>query len=1290
MATHPHPRHEISKGSLDVSGRLRTGPGKKLVAVAVAVLCLALCLPALSTLPAQASPVPWQDLRGPGNGDATLLACDTGSDAVFRSTKTRGIWKYQGGNWSDTNWFTGWGKVSAITVERTSGRLYVGTIGGSVWYYGNRDPSPMWHDTSAGLPSMVNCMVTQPSLGVLFVGLSNGVRRFDPGSTPAWSDVSGPMLSGRNVNSLIYYESANKLFAGVDNQVYSCDASNPGPTWSLTNGALGGSVLALTEDSPRQLVWASAGNNIYVYDMNVPPPAWAWAPIGGPTAASQCNNLVSDAMERSLFATPTGMPFDVWRYDLTDPSPHWYQTGLPPGNMFTNALIYDKNLQQCFAGNDNGVFVYSPAHPELGWKDTGGGISDDSVADVAFDSSRNRLYTSYFGVWAYEAGWPFPMWTNIGGLSGNQVTALTYDAGSDHLFAGGNFTGVYYCTPNGMGPTWNPTSGPISSQAVTKLYYDGSRRYLYAGTNNNVWRYNASGPILKAPTSSSWEDTGSSMSGEFSLAYDPARDVLYAGTNNGVMRCHNPTGTLPLDWAPMVGITFPVYALYMDSPRNILYAGTKTGGMWMLDLNLPSPTWTSMGGPLSTGFVSSLTFDQSTNLLYIGLYNNGVWSYDVNSHNWDQKVPGGEPYSGRSLALDSNNSRLYAGTDGAGVFLGKMGVPKILYCDPGSARRGDTGLRVAIKGIDTNFQPGNSHVDLGPGVEIQDTNVEDQYHISVTVRINASAPLGPRNVNVYSPGETPEPLVNGFTVLDALPPLARPPVVTSVSPDSGPVGTRVTISGSHFGGSPGRVTIGGVDARIISWSDTSIVVDTAGVVSGKVQVFNSVGDSNDDYTFEFTSPVWYLAEGSTAWGFNTTINIANPNDQPVTARVTYMDTAGYKPDGIIAKRDIRLAAASQTVVNPGSLLGQRDFSTKVECLEGLQIAADRTMSWSPGGSSQTSEHNSIGVPGPAKTWYLPEGSSAWGFDCWLLLQNPNAVEANVGVTYMIEGGGPKTVQHKVPAHSRATYSMANEIGAADASIKVDSDVPVVPERSMYTTWTPAGTSEKLRREGSNSIGTTTPANTYYLAEGSTEWGFTTYVLVQNPNDTPATVTLAYDTSNGPMGDRPFVLPAKSRKTVRLNDLHPGLDLSTRVSADVPIVAERSMYWPAQDDPQGLEGLAMHDSIGTDSPHTTYYLPDGGANQAGGALETYTLVENPNPVDVRVKVTYLRTRGLDDVSFTDVVQANTRTTYFMGDSVLGGASVVVQSLTNGKKIIAERAVYTNGRWGGSDTIGGSAD
>ena len=97
---------------------------------------------------------------------------------------------------------------------------------------------------------------------------------------------------------------------------------------------------------------------------------------------------------------------------------------------------------------------------------------------------------------------------------------------------------------------------------------------------------------------------------------------------------------------------------------------------------------------------------------------------------------------------------------------------------------------------------------------------------------------------------------------------------------------------------------------------------------------------------------------------------------------------------------------------------------------------------------------------------------------------------------MIEGESPETFTKTVPANSRETFNMADDIGNKDASIKVTSDIPVIPERAMY---------RNNRREGHDSIGTTAPAQRLLPGRGQrTAWGFTTYVLVQNPNAAPRT------------------------------------------------------------------------------------------------------------------------------------------------------------------------------------------
>jgi hypothetical protein len=419
---------------------------------------------------------------------------------------------------------------------------------------------------------------------------------------------------------------------------------------------------------------------------------------------------------------------------------------------------------------------------------------------------------------------------------------------------------------------------------------------------------------------------------------------------------------------------------------------------------------------------------------------------------------------------------------------------------------------------------------------------------------------------------------------------------------------------------------------------------------------------------------WYLAEGTTAWGFETYISILNPNDSEVSARITYMTDRGAEPGG-----EVYLAGRSQLTVRPREVLGEKDFSATVTCVQGKGISVDRTMYWTGPGAASPEGHSSIGVTAPDYSWYLPEGSSNWGFETFLLVQNPGSAEATCEITYMIEGEGPRSFSRKVPGRARRTYNMAEEIGGEDASIMVSSDRPVIAERAMY---------KDGRRQGHGSIGAVRPANSYFLAEGTSAWGFTTYVLVQNPHRGEVDVEITYMTDSGPVAhpENPIRMPGGTRKTVRVNDFLAGRDFSTEVQGSGTIIAERAMYWDA-----GL-GEACHASIGTAAPHHNFFLPDG---QCGGGYETWTLVQNPNPGDVSVEISYLSAEGANNKSFTAVIPAGSRRTFDMseqypGRSVRAGTVVKARSAAPGNRIIVERAMYWNSRGAGTDTIGGFSD
>jgi len=157
------------------------------------------------------------------------------------------------------------------------------------------------------------------------------------------------------------------------------------------------------------------------------------------------------------------------------------------------------------------------------------------------------------------------------------------------------------------------------------------------------------------------------------------------------------------------------------------------------------------------------------------------------------------------------------------------------------------------------------------------------------------------------------------------------------------------------------------------------------------------------------------------------------------------------------------------------------------------------------------------------------------------------------VTYMTSDGPSTQPTTTMPANSRKTVHVNDVVTNSDTSIAVSSDRQIIAERAMY--W-----DNGTGRAGHETVGVTAPATTWYLAEGSTAWGFETFVCIQNPNATVAQVTVTYMTNNGPVDGGVWTIAPDSRVTINVNDHLPNQDTSIKLTCAQPIMAERAMYW----------------------------------------------------------------------------------------------------------------------------------
>ncbi|AMY09926.1 IPT/TIG domain protein [Luteitalea pratensis] len=219
------------------------------------------------------------------------------------------------------------------------------------------------------------------------------------------------------------------------------------------------------------------------------------------------------------------------------------------------------------------------------------------------------------------------------------------------------------------------------------------------------------------------------------------------------------------------------------------------------------------------------------------------------------------------------------------------------------------------------------------------------------------------------------------------------------------------------------------------------------------------------------------------------------------------------------------------------------------------------------------------------------------------------------------------------------------------------------------------------------------ASTWYLAEGANNATFAQEILVGNPSAQALKVTvtlLPQSDAIAPTLTKTFDLGPSARLTVRLgSDFNLNGSASASVTAvlasdnatPADVVVERTMYFP------GATQSGSHNASGVTQNGLSdrWTLAEG----SGGVFETFVLVANPNPTPTTVRATYLTGTGESFVT-EQVAPANSRVTlYPRGEHVpLASAdfSTVIESLTAGNLVIAERAMYFDAFHSGHDALG----
>ncbi|HWE62203.1 MAG TPA: hypothetical protein VHB98_10880 [Chloroflexota bacterium] len=291
----------------------------------------------------------------------------------------------------------------------------------------------------------------------------------------------------------------------------------------------------------------------------------------------------------------------------------------------------------------------------------------------------------------------------------------------------------------------------------------------------------------------------------------------------------------------------------------------------------------------------------------------------------------------------------------------------------------------------------------------------------------------------------------------------------------------------------------------------------------------------------------------------------------------------------------------------------------------------------------------------ASRWYFVNGDTTNGRTTTISILNPNNAIATVKMTFLYQAASEQHYTQVVPAHTVSLVDLGLVAGSGRIiSTILEADRQISAESIV----------NYPGADNTIAIGAAGAATRWYLAEGYTNGSFSETIHVMNPNSTYATVDVQFlPFNNKPARETRFVMLPDSNIQIDAGQYMPGLSISAIVSADKPIVVERSMHF-------GLHGRGAHDKIGTTTLSTVWLFAQG---QSAGDRQTFFTILNPNQAaQAAVTATFFNTAGQPIGARTIVVDPLHRGNIKLND-VLPNAQVATV-ITSNVPVVVERPFY----------------
>jgi hypothetical protein len=429
--------------------------------------------------------------------------------------------------------------------------------------------------------------------------------------------------------------------------------------------------------------------------------------------------------------------------------------------------------------------------------------------------------------------------------------------------------------------------------------------------------------------------------------------------------------------------------------------------------------------------------------------------------------------------------------------------------------------------------------------------VSAQGAAAVSAQVPMAAPASARSSAWYCPGVPVSGALGEGSVVVANAGRRRLSGTVTVFPEKGePKRTPLAV------GPAGRASVRLADVVSSVFASALIELDGGEAVADAV-VVGPFGDSLSSCASSASSS-WYFAEGATTRDAAEVLLALNPFPDDAVVDVVFSTEEGIVTPQALTGLLVR--GQAMTTINVGDFVQRRESVSVSLVARTGRLVVGRLQTFD-GSVARKGISVTLGAAAPGPAWYFPEGLVAEGLGERFQVYNPGRSEAQVELSLALETGEAEPLRLTVPRESRLT------VVAADES-RIPKNVPhAVTVRSVdgpevVVERTVDGTSPSTRTGLAVTLGARLAATRWASAAGVADDTTDQWVVVQNPGDRSAVVTVSVLADGVPLlvgGQASVEVPPGQRKAIRVNDTVKRATTPLLVTATEAVVVERDLH-----------------------------------------------------------------------------------------------------------------------------------